>query len=39
MRVVPNHVCLAINLVDSAAVISAGKIKGRWTVAARGKNA
>lgn len=39
LRVVPNHVCLAINLVDSAAVISAGEIKGRWTVAARGKNA
>lgn len=39
LRVVPNHVCLAINLVDSAAVISAGKNKGRWTVAARGKNA
>jgi D-serine deaminase-like pyridoxal phosphate-dependent protein len=39
LRVIPNHVCLAINLVDDVAVTSAGKLVDRWTVAARGRNA
>lgn len=38
LRVIPNHVCVAMNLVDDVAVISAGKIVGRWRVAARGRN-
>ena len=38
LRVVPNHVCLAINLVDDVAVTSRGTLVDRWTVAARGKN-
>jgi D-serine deaminase-like pyridoxal phosphate-dependent protein len=38
LRVIPNHVCLAINLVDDVAVTSAGKLVDRWTVAARGRN-
>jgi D-serine deaminase-like pyridoxal phosphate-dependent protein len=39
LRVIPNHVCLAINLVDDVAVTSGGQLVGRWTVAARGRNA
>ncbi|MEW9873277.1 D-TA family PLP-dependent enzyme [Arthrobacter sp. HS15c] len=38
LRVVPNHVCLAINLVDDVAVTSNGALADRWAVAARGKN-
>ena len=38
LRVVPNHVCLTMNLVDEVAVVSQGEPAGRWTVAARGKN-
>ncbi|MCU1519269.1 MAG: alanine racemase [Pseudarthrobacter sp.] len=38
LRVVPNHVCLAINLVDDVAVTSNGALVDRWAVAARGKN-
>jgi len=38
LRIVPNHVCLAINLVDDVAVTSNGVLIDRWTVAARGKN-
>jgi D-serine deaminase-like pyridoxal phosphate-dependent protein len=38
MRVIPNHVCLAINLVDDVAVTSGGKLVDRWAVAARGRN-
>lgn len=38
LRIVPNHVCLAINLVDDVAVTSNGELVDRWTVAARGKN-
>jgi D-serine deaminase-like pyridoxal phosphate-dependent protein len=39
LRVIPNHVCLAINLVDDVAVTSGGQLVDRWTVAARGRNA
>ena len=38
LRVVPNHVCLAMNLVDEVTVISGGEIVDRWRVAARGRN-
>ncbi|WP_427134058.1 D-TA family PLP-dependent enzyme [Pseudarthrobacter sp. S9] len=38
LRVVPNHVCVAINLVDEVTVISGGEIVDRWRVAARGRN-
>jgi D-serine deaminase-like pyridoxal phosphate-dependent protein len=38
LRVIPNHVCLAMNLVDDVAVIRDGVLVDRWTVAARGKN-
>ena len=38
LRVIPNHVCLAINLVDDVAVTSNGALVDRWVVAARGKN-
>lgn len=38
LRVIPNHVCLAVNLVDDVAVTSSGALVGRWAVAARGRN-
>ncbi|GAB4098354.1 alanine racemase [Sinomonas halotolerans] len=38
LRVVPNHVCVAVNLVDSVAVVSEGRLVDRWDVAARGRN-
>ncbi|MEA5455197.1 D-TA family PLP-dependent enzyme [Sinomonas sp. JGH33] len=38
VRVIPNHVCLAMNLVDDVAVLSNGEVVDRWRVAARGKN-
>lgn len=38
MRVVPNHVCVAMNLVDEVTVISGDEIVDRWRVAARGRN-
>jgi D-serine deaminase-like pyridoxal phosphate-dependent protein len=38
LRVIPNHVCLAVNLVDEVAVVSQGKVVDCWAVAARGKN-
>jgi D-serine deaminase-like pyridoxal phosphate-dependent protein len=38
LRVVPNHVCLAVNLVDDVAVTSRGAFIDRWAVAARGRN-
>lgn len=38
LRVIPNHVCLAINLVDSVTVIDGGAVLGTWKVAARGLN-
>jgi D-serine deaminase-like pyridoxal phosphate-dependent protein len=38
LRVVPNHVCLAVNLVDDVAVVSGGALVDRWAVAARGRN-
>jgi D-serine deaminase-like pyridoxal phosphate-dependent protein len=38
VRVVPNHVCVAVNLLDEVTVISGGQIVDRWRVAARGMN-
>lgn len=38
LRVVPNHVCVAVNLVDEVAVVSGGSVVDRWRVAARGMN-
>ncbi|WP_258058688.1 alanine racemase [Arthrobacter sp. B1805] len=38
LRVVPNHVCLAVNLVDEVQVVRDGVLRERWTVAARGRN-
>ncbi len=39
VRVVPNHACNAVNLVDEYAVLDEGRLVGRWDVAARGMNA
>ena len=36
LRVVPNHVCNAVNLADELAVVSDGVLTDRWPVAARG---
>ena len=36
LRVVPNHVCSAVNLVDQLVVTRDGQIVDRWPVAARG---
>ncbi|WP_097241069.1 D-TA family PLP-dependent enzyme [Streptomyces sp. 1331.2] len=38
LRVIPNHVCVAVNLVDDVAVVSEGRLVDRWRVAARGRN-
>ena len=38
LRVIPNHVCLTMNLVDDVAVVRDGALLERWTVAARGRN-
>jgi D-serine deaminase-like pyridoxal phosphate-dependent protein len=37
-RVVPNHVCATVNLVDEVVVVRGGVIEARWLVAARGRN-
>jgi D-serine deaminase-like pyridoxal phosphate-dependent protein len=39
VRIVPNHVCNAVNLVDELVVVDEGAIVGTWQVRARGKNA
>lgn len=38
IRVVPNHVCTVLNLVDDVAVAKGGLIVDTWLVAARGRN-
>ena len=38
LRVIPNHVCAAVNLVDTVTVVSGGEVADRWNVAARGQN-
>jgi D-serine deaminase-like pyridoxal phosphate-dependent protein len=38
VRVVPNHVCTAVNLADELVVVSGDDVRERWPVAARGAN-
>ncbi|HET6651939.1 MAG TPA: alanine racemase [Nocardioides sp.] len=38
LRVVPNHVCNAVNLVDELVAVHDGVVVERWPVAARGAN-
>ena len=38
LRVIPNHVCLAMNLVDEVTVVRDGAAVDTWKVAARGRN-
>jgi D-serine deaminase-like pyridoxal phosphate-dependent protein len=38
VRVVPNHACNAVNLVDELVVFEAGRRVAAWAVAARGRN-
>ncbi|WP_144793001.1 alanine racemase [Kocuria palustris] len=38
VRVIPNHVCQTVNLVDSVTVIDAAAVLETWHVAARGLN-
>ena len=38
VRVVPNHVCNAVNLVDSLTVVRSGRLVATWPVSARGAN-
>ncbi len=38
VRVVPNHVCNVVNLVDEVVVVRGGVVEERWAVAARGRN-
>jgi D-serine deaminase-like pyridoxal phosphate-dependent protein len=38
LRVVPNHVCNAVNLADELVVVDGGQIIDTWPVAARGAN-
>jgi D-serine deaminase-like pyridoxal phosphate-dependent protein len=38
VRVVPNHVCPTVNLVDEVVVVRTGEVVDRWVVAARGRN-
>ncbi len=39
VRVVPNHACNAVNLVDTLEIFEAGRRVAGWPVAARGRNA
>jgi D-serine deaminase-like pyridoxal phosphate-dependent protein len=36
--VVPNHVCLTMNLVDEVHLVRGPELLDRWAVAARGRN-
>jgi D-serine deaminase-like pyridoxal phosphate-dependent protein len=38
LRVVPNHVCNAVNLADDLVVVQGGHVVDLWPVAARGAN-
>jgi D-serine deaminase-like pyridoxal phosphate-dependent protein len=38
LRVVPNHVCNAVNLADTLTVVHNGEVVDAWPVAARGAN-
>jgi D-serine deaminase-like pyridoxal phosphate-dependent protein len=37
VRIVPNHVCVVVNMVDELVVVRGEEIVGRWPVAARGR--
>jgi D-serine deaminase-like pyridoxal phosphate-dependent protein len=39
VRVVPNHVCPAVNLYDELVAVRGGEVVDRWRVDARGKSA
>jgi D-serine deaminase-like pyridoxal phosphate-dependent protein len=39
VRVIPNHVCAAVNLADLLVVTAEGAVVDQWPVAARGRNA
>jgi D-serine deaminase-like pyridoxal phosphate-dependent protein len=39
VRVVPNHVCAAVNLADVLVVAAEGAVVDEWQIAARGRNA
>jgi D-serine deaminase-like pyridoxal phosphate-dependent protein len=39
VRIVPNHVCTAVNLADLLVVTAGGAVVDQWLVAARGRNA
>ena len=38
VRVIPNHVCTAVNLADDLVIVAAGAVVNTWRIAARGKN-
>lgn len=38
LRVIPNHACLTMNLVDAVTVVEGGAVLESWRVAARGLN-
>ena len=38
VRVVPNHVCTAVNLADELVITAGGAVVDQWRVAARGRN-
>jgi D-serine deaminase-like pyridoxal phosphate-dependent protein len=38
VRIVPNHVCAAVNLYDELVVVENGRVAGSWKVAARGRS-
>ncbi|MEO3940742.1 D-TA family PLP-dependent enzyme [Paenarthrobacter nicotinovorans] len=38
LLVIPNHVCLTMNLVDQVTVVRGGAVVEQWAVAARGRN-
>ncbi|MCW2834768.1 MAG: family PLP-dependent enzyme [Nocardioides sp.] len=38
IRLIPNHVCLTMNLLDEVAVVEDDIVVDRWVVAARGRN-
>jgi len=38
VRIVPNHVCAAVNLYDELVVVEDGRVVGSWRVDARGRS-
>jgi D-serine deaminase-like pyridoxal phosphate-dependent protein len=38
VRIVPNHVCVVVNLVDEVVVLGDGRTPGVWRVDARGRS-